>query len=148
MLAKEVSTMKLILSCLGAVAALLAVSTAGQNSERLPAAIAGIHEVKPKGIIGLRAGDPMSRPFVGGGLYRVRSASMLQLIAAAYGVGVDKVAGGPAWLAFNRYDITARLPENATPEIVKEMLQTLLADRFKLAVHNGDGLLDAWAITA
>jgi uncharacterized protein (TIGR03435 family) len=38
-------------------------------------------------------------------------------------------------MAVNRFDVMAKMPEGATKEQVPEMLQALLAERFKLAVH-------------
>jgi uncharacterized protein (TIGR03435 family) len=45
------------------------------------------------------------------------------------------VLGGPAWLDDQLYDLTAKLPPGALKDRVPVMLQTLLAERFKLAVH-------------
>lgn len=42
---------------------------------------------------------------------------------------------GPDAITGQRYDITAKLPPGATREQVNEMLQNLLADRFKLTFH-------------
>jgi uncharacterized protein (TIGR03435 family) len=61
---------------------------------------------------------------------------LLQLIAKAYDVKMYQVSG-PGWLgpAGQRFDIVANLPAGATKEQVPAMLQTLLAERFKLQVH-------------
>ena len=40
---------------------------------------------------------------------------------------------GPDWLKSDRFDITARIPEGATRPQFQQMLQDLLARRFKLA---------------
>ena len=71
-----------------------------------------------------------------GGRYEVRKATMLDLIRAAYGVDSYKIAGGPGWLEIDRFDVFAKAPVNATPEVLNQMLQGLLAERFKLVVHN------------
>lgn len=42
---------------------------------------------------------------------------------------------GPDTITGQRYDIAAKLPPGATREQVNEMLQNLLADRFKLTFH-------------
>ena len=60
---------------------------------------------------------------------------MLDLIKTAYGVDADTVLGGPAWLETDRFDVTAKAPAAASPETIKLMLQSLLADRFKLVLH-------------
>jgi uncharacterized protein (TIGR03435 family) len=64
---------------------------------------------------------------------------LLQLICKAYDVKTYQVSG-PAWLkavsiTMQRFDIVANLPEGATKEQVPQMLQTLLAERFKLVAH-------------
>ncbi len=43
---------------------------------------------------------------------------------------------GPAWIADEKYDIVAKVPPGATKEQLKPMLQNLLEERFKLAVHH------------
>jgi uncharacterized protein (TIGR03435 family) len=59
---------------------------------------------------------------------------MQGIICAAYGVRADQVVG-PAWLTNTRFDIEAKLPADATLDQVPVMLQTLLAERFKMTVH-------------
>jgi uncharacterized protein (TIGR03435 family) len=76
----------------------------------------------------------MSGGLLRGGRYDLRKATMLDLIRTAYDVPAAKVVGGPNWLEFSRYDVSAKAPPSTMPE-VRLMLQTLLADRFKLAVH-------------
>lgn len=84
---------------------------------------------------------------VRGGRYELKDASMLELITTAYGVQADRVQGGPSWLSTDRWDIIAKAPEGATQANVNLMLQSLLADRFKLAVHNDNLPLPAYALT-
>src|SRR6185437_14275221 len=57
------------------------------------------------------------------------------LIGLAYGVDNDKFLQGPNWLDFDRFDILATAPANATPAAIKTMLQALLAERFSLTLH-------------
>jgi uncharacterized protein (TIGR03435 family) len=45
------------------------------------------------------------------------------------------LAGQPAWIGEQRYRIEARVPENATKNQIRQMMQSLLADRFGLKVH-------------
>ena len=60
--------------------------------------------------------------------------SLKNLIATAYGVK-DYQISGPAWLATDRFDIVAKLPDGASKDDAPKMLQALLAERFKLAAH-------------
>lgn len=87
-------------------------------------------------------------PFYRGGHYEVRSATMLDLIVIAYGVQEEKVLGGPSWLEMDRYDLIAKVPDGSTKETRHEMLKTLLADRFKLVLHNDTRPLETYVLTA
>jgi len=60
--------------------------------------------------------------------------SLMDLICKAYEVKQYQVTG-PSWLSTERFDIVAKMPEGATKEQVPKMLQTLLAERFKLQIH-------------
>jgi uncharacterized protein (TIGR03435 family) len=60
---------------------------------------------------------------------------LIGLICAAYKVKPYQVKGGADWVNTQRFDVLAKLPEGATKDQVPEMLQTLLAERFKLTVH-------------
>ena len=72
-----------------------------------------------------------------GDRYFLTQATMVDLIATAYGVDAANVHGGPTWLERDRYDIRAKVPPGTTPDDVKLMLRTLLADRFHLVVKTG-----------
>ena len=63
------------------------------------------------------------------------NVAVRQLIVRAYQVQPFQVTGGPAWLASDRFDINATALETATPAQMNAMLQTLLAERFKLVLH-------------
>lgn len=43
---------------------------------------------------------------------------------------------GPAWIDTERYDIAANVPPGATKEQCNQMLQNLLVERFRMAVHH------------
>jgi len=64
------------------------------------------------------------------------------LIRCAYKVEDDQVIGAPSWLDSKRYDIEAKVATSeagelrkASPNQNERILQGLLSDRFKLAVH-------------
>ena len=87
-------------------------------------------------------------PFIGSGRYELRAATILDMIVRAYGIDADKIAGGPNWIEYDRFDITARTPANTSQENAKLMLQALLADRFKLVVHRENQLLPGFDLVA
>lgn len=68
----------------------------------------------------------------------MHGVTMLHLIATAYGIGEDKVYGGPNWLDSDRFDVIAKAASPVTRETYPAMLQALLAERFELKVHNED----------
>jgi len=61
--------------------------------------------------------------------------SMQHLLMTAYGLSQPFRLSGPAWMPNEKYDIVAKVPEGATKDDLKMMLQHLLADRFQLAAH-------------
>jgi len=77
-----------------------------------------------------------------GGTLRISNRRLDEIIMVAYGVSGTQIAG-PRWLTelttdpsqVTRFEIIAKVPENATKEQVPLMLQKLLEDRFKLKVH-------------
>lgn len=68
------------------------------------------------------------------GRYTANGTSIFNLILRAYGVRSYQIMG-PDWLKTGRFDVVAKVPEGATKEQFALMLQNLLAERFKLAVH-------------
>src|SRR5258708_12787524 len=73
---------------------------------------------------------------------------MVDLISQAYKIDGDDVWGGPSWLEMDRFDIVAKVPANSKPEAHRAMLQTLLADRFKLMIRQDNKPMPAFALTA
>jgi uncharacterized protein (TIGR03435 family) len=73
---------------------------------------------------------------INAGRVDIGSLSLADLIRIAYKVKPYQV-NGPDWMGQQRFDIQAKMPEGATKEQVPEMLQALLAERFKLTFHRG-----------
>jgi uncharacterized protein (TIGR03435 family) len=61
--------------------------------------------------------------------------TLQRLIREAYGLPFDQIQG-PAWMAEEKYNIIAKVPPGATKDDLKVMLQHLLEERFKLALHH------------
>lgn len=112
-----------------------------QSSETLPKfEIADVH-VSARTVI-----QTMRTVPVHGGRYEVKNATMVDLIRVAYGFDADKVLGGPSWLEMDRFDVLAKVPAGSTAETQKLMLQSLLADRFKLVAHKDTRPLPTYAL--
>lgn len=69
------------------------------------------------------------------GLMRCTSVTLKRCIVGAYGVGADRVLGGPDWINTDHFQITARSDQPVGDKGLMAMLQTLLAERFKLVLH-------------
>jgi len=67
------------------------------------------------------------------------------LIQQAYRVKQFQVVAAD-WMRESRWDILAKLPDGASQEQIPEMLQALLTDRFKLAVHRDSKELPVYAL--
>jgi uncharacterized protein (TIGR03435 family) len=57
-------------------------------------------------------------------------------IAFAYDVSDFQISGGAGWLDSDRFDIFAKPPTRTPGNQVRQMVQALLADRFRLAIHH------------
>jgi uncharacterized protein (TIGR03435 family) len=79
--------------------------------------------------------------------YDLHNATLLDLIALAYSIEPDTVVGGPIWLELDRFDMAAKAPRGTSQANVRLMLRFLLADRFKLVVHNDQRPLPGFALT-
>jgi len=75
------------------------------------------------------------------------NAPLLYLIQSAYGVDRYQISGAPSWLTSELYDVDAKMDSSVVDAFQKlssdeqksvrrKMLQALLADRMKLAVHS------------
>ena len=69
------------------------------------------------------------------GRYVARGFTLAALIRNAYRVQEFQIIGGPEWINSERFDVEATFAEVDAPQVYL-MLRALLAERFKLAVHN------------
>jgi uncharacterized protein (TIGR03435 family) len=100
--------------------------------------VASIKPVGPIDPVAIQSGKMRIGMKVDGALCDIGSFSLRDLIRTAYEVKEYQVTG-PEWLGgpmtAQRFNIQATMPEGATEKQVPQMLQALLADRFKLVVH-------------
>jgi len=92
----------------------------------------------------VRKGDRLGP---GGDLFSAKGQTLMRYISFAYKLSAtqelalrfDYYSGlrmrVPEWVNMDRYDIEARAPGPATKDQMRLMLQSLLADRFKLVAH-------------
>lgn len=91
---------------------------------------------------GSRGSSSHSRP---GGVILMENISLKQLIERAYDVR-DFSLTGPDWLDTARFDISAKPPEAVSNEEMRVLMQNLLIERFKLAVHREEKTMGAFAL--
>ena len=72
-----------------------------------------------------------------GGVFTATNATLKLLISRAYGVPEAQIEGGPGWIETETYDIAAKAdtPLEMSREALRPCLQSLLAGRFRLAIH-------------
>jgi uncharacterized protein (TIGR03435 family) len=93
-----------------------------------------------------------------GGRIIAKNAPLRLLIQFAYAfhdsqghslpLKASQVVGGPAWIDSESYDIEAKPESNTNPSQAWLMLQTLLADRFRLALHKESREFSVYDLTA
>jgi uncharacterized protein (TIGR03435 family) len=80
----------------------------------------------------LQAGGGIAPPR--GGI-NATNMPVLSLIGQAYELRPYQVVGGPDWIRTEKFDVIGRSDQNPQWPQLRLMLQTMLADRFKLTVH-------------
>jgi uncharacterized protein (TIGR03435 family) len=75
----------------------------------------------------------------------IRRWSLQQLILRAYNLWPYQLSG-PDWMATERFDVLAKLPQGAGPDQLPNMLQSLLVERFHLAAHEETRTLQVLAL--
>jgi uncharacterized protein (TIGR03435 family) len=80
------------------------------------------------------------------GMIVMSGQTLKGLICNAYRVKDYQVSGGPKWLDADRFDINAKASGAATDAELKDMLQTLLAERFQLVLHHEQKIGSAYAL--
>jgi hypothetical protein len=86
-----------------------------------------------------------------GGLLSASNIPLIQYIIFAYKITADGAQAVtsqlPKWASTDRYDIQARAAEsNPTKDQMRLMMQSLLSDRFKLAIHYETRQLPVFAL--
>jgi uncharacterized protein (TIGR03435 family) len=128
-------------SALLLVSAIATASADCQTTPPLAFEVATVKPANPNGsIIGI-----FTYP---GGKIQATQFTLKMLVQEAFKAGPDQIAGGPAWFNSDRFDIVAKpsddsaaaklnpaSPKTPLNDDQRQMLQTLLADRFNLKFH-------------
>jgi uncharacterized protein (TIGR03435 family) len=106
-------------------------------------------------VASIKPSQPGNRPSIrsasGSGRLNATNATMKALIGFAYNVRDYQISGGPNWLDSTGYDIVAtpEHPVDPTPDNIdyfRQMMQSLLAQRFKLTVSRQTRELPVYAL--
>jgi uncharacterized protein (TIGR03435 family) len=130
--------MKRILSSLCILAVVVASSPASraQAPAPVPAGRFEVASIRPSNPnpASVQASLPLIVPAYG--RLQAQNMTLRLLIVAAYQKQSFQVIGGPGWLNTTKFDIDGRAGDSKTTTTgLLEMLQALLAERFKLRVH-------------
>jgi uncharacterized protein (TIGR03435 family) len=101
-------------------------------------------------VVSIKPADPNAPGHVvqqSPGRFRGQNLRLFELIMSAWHLNRDQLIGGPNWLETAGWDIDARLPAGANPAELPQMMQSMLADRFRLATHREIRALAVYALT-
>jgi uncharacterized protein (TIGR03435 family) len=79
-------------------------------------------------------GQPTAGFHFDGAMVRSTRLSLIDYLVTAYDVKNYQISA-PDWMASERFDVTAKLPDGFEPKQLAEMLQALLRDRFQIKLH-------------
>lgn len=74
------------------------------------------------------------------------NTTLKALFRWAYSLQPYQLAGGPPWLDQETYDVTAQAASPSSPDELRLMLRTLLADRFQLKFHTESKAIGVMAL--
>jgi uncharacterized protein (TIGR03435 family) len=67
--------------------------------------------------------------------FAATNQTLQSLVSLMYQVPIFKITGAPGWFATDRFDIAGKADHRLTFDEKREMMRTLLEDRFKLKTH-------------
>jgi uncharacterized protein (TIGR03435 family) len=124
---------------------IVAVAIAAQVSSLSPQVssfeVASVKPVNPP------AGPHVVSLIINHGRLNIEAAELRQIVGLAYAIQRVRVLGGPGWADADQFDIVAKANSaDATRDEIRSMLQTLLAERFKLMVHRETKQIPAYSL--
>jgi uncharacterized protein (TIGR03435 family) len=121
-------------------------ATAVAFSQTAPAfEVASIKKAEPLNVNAVMSGQMKLGMTMDAAMVNITGLSLAEMIRMAYKVKSFQVSG-PEWLGVQRFDISAKMPAGANRDQALEMLQVLLADRFKLTLHRSTTEQQAYAL--
>lgn len=117
----------------------LSAQSSTANSDRPTFEVASI-KLNKSGVVSL------ARRVQPGGRYAATGITLNGLITFAYQLKPQQLSGLPEWGDSEHFDIEAKAEGNPTMEQIWLMIQSLLADRFKLVMHHETRQLPVFAL--
>lgn len=77
----------------------------------------------------------------------MKNITLREAVRTAYHLNQPELFGGPKWVDSEHYDIEGRADSRVPRDQIMQMLQSLLADRFKVRVHRETRTLPVYALT-
>ena len=125
-----------------------AIAALAQTPASAPAfEVASIRPAPPLRPMEIAQGKVHLGMSVDGARVDIGALSIADLIRIAWEVKPYQVSG-PEWMATERFNILAKMPEGATKDQVPAMLKALLAERFRLSVHKENREHPIYALVA
>jgi uncharacterized protein (TIGR03435 family) len=130
---------RIALSALAAIAAAASALPQARTSDKA----FDVVSIKPNKSIQFESSISRS-----GGRITFANVSMRELISFAYGVAVgrDYELVGPGWLGSEKFDVMATCAPETSGDVIRQMSQSLLAERFGLHVHREEKTIKAYAL--
>lgn len=102
-------------------------------------------------VAAIKKADPRSPfrkgGFLPGGRIDLPGATLKMLVMLAYGVQENLIQGLPKWGDSERFDIVAKAAPDTPVPMLRRMVEALLVERFKLAIHREDKVMAAYVLT-
>jgi uncharacterized protein (TIGR03435 family) len=102
---------------------------------------ASIKPAAQRGSVRMQGGPGTSDP----SRIRYSDMNLRYLVMAAYRIGSFQLSG-PAWLDGKTFDVDATLPPGTTRAQLRAMLQNLLIERFRLALHREQRVMPTYTL--
>lgn len=87
------------------------------------------------------------RPAAGGARYVAVNCPLRLMIQVAWRVKPEQIAGGPEWLASDRFDMEAKAEKPSSTDELHVMLMNMLRDRLHLSFHPESKEMSIYALT-
>ena len=92
---------------------------------------ANASDAEPASRFALGPGDA----YAAGGIFSARNQPLIAYLRFAFKLGQGDLSGLPSWIYTERFDIEARSTVNTTKDQMRLMMQSLLAERFRMRTH-------------